>query len=223
MAEQLVEREALIQNNLGLVHACANRFRGRGVDYDDLYQAGCVGLIKAADNFDAGRGFAFSTYAVPVILGEIKRIFRDGGSVKMGRSMKERAQKALREREAYIARTGAEPTIGELAQAMEMEAAELAGALTALQPVISLTLENEEGGGQADIPIASPEEAISDRLALDEVLSQISERDKAIISLRYYQGMTQMRTAQVLGMTQVQVSRREKIILRDLRQRLNGW
>ena len=90
VVEQAASRESLISDNLGLVHSCANRFRGRGVEYDDLFQAGCVGLIKAADGFDPSRGFAFSTYAVPVILGEIRRIFRDGGTVKVGRAMKEK-------------------------------------------------------------------------------------------------------------------------------------
>ena len=98
VVEQAASRESLISDNLGLVHSCANRFRGRGVEYDDLFQAGCVGLIKAADGFDPSRGFAFSTYAVPVILGEIRRIFRDGGTVKVGRAMKEKARNACGKR-----------------------------------------------------------------------------------------------------------------------------
>ena len=100
--ERTIKRNDLIQNNMGLVHSCANKFRGRGVEYDDLFQAGCVGLVKAADNFDVSRGFAFSTYAVPVILGEIKRIFRDGGTVKVSRSMKEKIRFALKEKEKLI-------------------------------------------------------------------------------------------------------------------------
>lgn len=110
VVEQAASRESLISDNLGLVHSCANRFRGRGVEYDDLFQAGCVGLIKAADGFDPSRGFAFSTYAVPVILGEIRRIFRDGGTVKVGRAMKEKARNALREKERLTAerRAGAD-------------------------------------------------------------------------------------------------------------------
>ena len=95
------KRNKLVENNLGLVHSCANRFRGRGTEYDDLFQAGCVGLIKAADNFDESRGFSFSTYAVPVILGEIRRIFRDGGTVKVGRAIKEKSRAALKKKEAY--------------------------------------------------------------------------------------------------------------------------
>lgn len=106
VVEQAASRESLISDNLGLVHSCANRFRGRGVEYDDLFQAGCVGLIKAADGFDPSRGFAFSTYAVPVILGEIRRIFRDGGTVKVGRAMKEKARNALREKERLTASAG---------------------------------------------------------------------------------------------------------------------
>lgn len=99
------ERNELVEKNIGLVHACANKFRGKGAEYDDLFQAGCVGLIKAAENFDPERGFSFSTYAVPVILGEIKRIFRDGGSVKVGRALKEKARAAMREKDALTRRT----------------------------------------------------------------------------------------------------------------------
>ena len=109
VVEQAASRESLISDNLGLVHSCDNRFRGRGVEYDDLFQAGCVGLIKAADGFDPSRGFAFSTYAVPVILGEIRRIFRDGGTVKVGRAMKEKARNACgKERRYRRARAGAD-------------------------------------------------------------------------------------------------------------------
>lgn len=107
------ERNELVEKNIGLVHACANKFRGKGAEYDDLFQAGCVGLIKAAENFDPERGFSFSTYAVPVILGEIKRIFRDGGSVKVGRALKEKARAAMREKEALTAELGCEPTVGQ--------------------------------------------------------------------------------------------------------------
>ena len=116
MEKEKASKDALVNENLGLVHACANKFRGRGAEYDDLFQAGCVGLCKAAANFDAERGFAFSTYAVPVILGEIRRIFRDGGTVKVSRSLKEKARAALKTKQELENELSREPTISELAE-----------------------------------------------------------------------------------------------------------
>ena len=220
MIEQKSGRNELVENNLGLVHACANRFRGRGVEYDDLFQAGCVGLIKAADNFDPSRGFSFSTYAVPVILGEIKRIFRDSGSVKVGRALKERSRAALKRREEITLSLGREPTVGELAQSLGIEAAEAAMLINASMPVMSLTV-GEDTGEQLDVPVASPEDEISDLIALRQAVDSLDERDKHMIEMRYYDGMTQSAVASVLGMTQVQVSRREKAVLQLLRKKLN--
>lgn len=215
------ERDELIENNLGLVHACANRFKGRGAEYDDLFQAGCVGLIKAADNFDPQRGFSFSTYAVPVILGEIKRIFRDGGMVKVGRAIKEKSRAAVKRRDEISLSLGREPTIGELAESLGIDAAETAMLLNASMPVMSLTV-GEDGECQTDIPIESPESKISDSLALRQVLQTLEERDRRMIVLRYYRSMTQSETAKILGMTQVQVSRREKAVLEIIRKRLTA-
>ena len=143
-------RNKTVENNLGLVHACAKRFVGRGVDYDDLFQAGCVGLIKAADNFDKSRGFSFSTYAVPVILGEIKRIFRDGGSVKIGRTIKEKSRIVVKKKEEIISLTGKEPSISELSGILGFEVTETAMLLNASLPAVSLT-SGEEGDSQFDI------------------------------------------------------------------------
>ena len=222
VVEQAATRESLISDNLGLVHSCANRFRGRGVEYDDLFQAGCVGLIKAADGFDPSRGFAFSTYAVPVILGEIHRIFRDGGTVKVGRAMKEKSRNALREKERLTAERGQEPTIGELAEHLGMDIAETAQVLTASMPPVSLTADEENGSGQIDIPVAPPEDMISDTVALEQIMDRLPERDKQLIELRYFKGLTQTVTAEHLGMSQVQVSRREKAILLQMRRYLTG-
>jgi len=214
-------RENLIEENFGLVHACANKFRGRGVEYDDLFQAGCVGLVKAADNFDASRGFAFSTYAVPVILGEIRRIFRDGGAVKIGRSLKEKARNAMKEKDALSIELGREPTISELAQKLGTDVASAAELITVSMPTISLTAsDDEKNGGQLDIPTLPPEEEISERLSLKTVLDSLSQRDRRLIELRYFKGLTQVKTAAELGMSQVQVSRREKAILLELRKKL---
>lgn len=213
------ERNKIVENNLGLVHACANRFKGRGVEYDDLFQAGCVGLIKAADKFDETRGFSFSTYAVPVILGEIKRIFRDGGAIKIGRTIKEKARNLQVIREELSVLTGREPTVGEIAEKMEIEPAEAAMLLNVASPVISLT-SGEEGEFQIDVPVESPEKEISDSLALNQILLSLDERDRKMIELRYFKGLTQSKTAAYLGMTQVQVSRKEKSVLELLRKKL---
>ncbi|MCR4925875.1 MAG: sigma-70 family RNA polymerase sigma factor [Clostridiales bacterium] len=217
-----INRNELIEKNLGLVHSCANKFRGRGVEYDDLYQAGCVGLIKAVDGFDAEKGFAFSTYAVPVILGEIKRIFRDGGAIKVGRALKEKARNAMKIKEKMAKELGQEPTIKELANALDIDEAETAEILNVAMPPVSLTADDENGGGQLDIPVASPEDELSDNIALYEIMEKISERDRKLIELRYFNGYTQSVTAQNLGMSQVQVSRREKAILLEMRKKLTG-
>lgn len=219
MTEIKAERNKLVEDNLGLVYSCANRFKGRGAEYDDLFQAGCVGLIKAADNFDESRGFSFSTYAVPVILGEIKRIFRDGGTVKVGRAIKEKSRAALKQKEEIAVKLGREPTISELAFSLGVDAAEAAMLLNASMPVVSLTA-SDEGEGQLDIPVDSPENEVSDFLALRQVLESLDERDRIMIELRYYGGLTQSKTAVKLGMTQVQVSRREKIVLEQIRKKL---
>ncbi|MBQ2774470.1 MAG: sigma-70 family RNA polymerase sigma factor [Clostridia bacterium] len=216
------ERNALVEQNIGLVHSCANKFRSRGVEYDDLFQAGCVGLIKAAENFDPDRGFSFSTYAVPVILGEIKRIFRDGGSVKVGRALKEKARAAMREKEKLTLELGQEPTITELADRLGLDVAQTAQLMNVAMPTVSLTASDDDGGGQIDVPVDSPEMITSDLIALREVISMLDDRDREMIKLRYYSGFTQSRTAEVLGMSQVQVSRREKAVLALLRRNLSA-
>ena len=217
---QDVNRENLIKDNFGLVHACANKFRGRGVEYDDLFQAGCVGLVKAADNFDFTRGFAFSTYAVPVILGEIRRIFRDGGAIKIGRSLKEKARNAMKLRDELSVELGREPTVSELAEKLGTDVASAAELITLSMPTISLTATDDEKTGQLDIPTEAPENEISERLSLKSVLDGLAEKDRKLIELRYFKGLTQVRTAEQLGMSQVQVSRREKLILFELRKKL---
>lgn len=215
-------REELIEENLGLVHACANRFRGRGIEYEDMFQAGCIGLIKAADGYDPGRGFAFSTYAVPVILGEIRRMFRDGGAIKVGRAMKERARAVLHARSELAEELGREPRIGEIAEALGLERTQAAQALAAGMPVLSLTADEEGEERQLDVPVESADVALSDKIALREVMRQMPERDRRLIELRYFQGLTQVKTADALHMSQVQVSRREKEILLRMRKSLTG-
>lgn len=217
-----VNRDALISDNLGLVHACANRFRGKGIEYDDLFSAGCLGLVKAADGFRPELGFAFSTYAVPAVLGEIRRLFRDGGAIKISRSLKERARTASRIREELTNALNREPTLRELAEKMGVSEFEMAELVNLASPVVSLTELDEAGGGQTDIPVESGEDEIQNSLALGEVLERLPENDRKLIELRYYKGFTQMKTAEALGLSQVQVSRRERSILLEMRKRLTG-
>ena len=214
------DRSAMVEQNLGLVHSGAHRFQGRGIEYDDLVQAGCMGLVKATAAFDESRGVMFSTYAVPVILGEIRRLFRDGGTVKVSRSIKELGVKAARVREQLSTTLGRDAAISEVAEAMGKEPGEIAQALAATTPPVSLTAGEEEGGGQLDLPVDSPEELLSDILALKQAMERMEDRDRRLIILRYYQNQTQTQTAQELGMTQVQVSRREKKLMQYFRQEL---
>ena len=205
MVSDKTRREAFITQNLGLVHACAGRFRGRGIEYDDLYGAGCMGLVKACDNFDPERGVCFSTYAVPVILGE----------------MKELGMRVQAAREHTMKLCGTEPTLSQLAEQLGESVENVAMAIQAAQPAMSLTPEGrEDAEHQLDIPVESPEEALADRISLEEVLRALPEQDRQLIQLRFYGNRTQSETAKVLHTTQVQISRRERKILVLLRRRL---
>ena len=221
MVSDKTRRESFIERNLGLVHSCAGRFRGRGIEYDDLYSAGCIGLVKACDNFDEERGVRFSTHAVPVILGEIKKLFRDGGTVKVSRSLKELGLRVQAAREHHMKVCGVEPTLSQLAEELGEPTENITLAIQAAQPAMSLTPENaEDGEHQLDIPVESPEEMLSDRISLAEVIETLPEEDKKLIRLRFYGNKTQSETAKVLHTTQVQISRRERKILLLLRRRL---
>lgn len=210
-------REEMISQNIGLVHSIANRFRGRGADYDDLFQSGCVGLIKAVDNFDTSKGFAFSTYAVPVIMGEIKRIFRDGGAIKVSRSLKEKAIKAQALRDKFVKRELREPTVSELSQMLDCSLEETAEVLNVITPMISLNSSGEDGENTLDIPI-DESDMLFDRLSVHQLITHLDETEQQIINLRYYKGYTQSKTAKDLGVSQVQISRKEKAILQKLRK-----
>lgn len=212
-------KKPIAEENLGLVHLCANRFRGRGIEYDDLYSAGCIGLLKAVKAFDSGRGVKFSTYAVPVILGEIKRLFRDGGAIRVSRGLKELSLRLQRLCEEFRQREMREPTITELAQLSGESESNVSEALCVSQPLLSLTAGDDDEG-QTDIPTESPDESITDLLALRQILAQLEPNDRALLELRYFKGLTQSKTAKALGMTQVQVSRREKKLLTRMREEL---
>lgn len=207
------------EEHLGLVHMCAGRFSNRGIPYEDLYSAGCEGLVKAANAFDASRGLQFSTYAVPVILGEIKRLFRESGTVHVSRSLRELAMKVQQITERAVKETGAEPPLSVLAEQTGASPEEITTALCACSPVLSLTAPDEDAG-QMDIAVEAPDEKISDSLALRQVMASLPPADRRLLELRYYHELTQVRTAELLGMTQVQVSRREKKLLLYLRQEL---
>ncbi|MBR0447688.1 MAG: sigma-70 family RNA polymerase sigma factor [Clostridia bacterium] len=211
-------RDAFICENMGLVHTCAKRFSGKGIEYDDLFQAGCVGLVKAVDGFDPQRGLCFSTYAVPLILGEIRHLFREGGAIKAGRALRALSYRVSRLREQMTAALGREPSVGELAAELQEDPEQVAQAVGLSVPPLSLT--SPEGESAMDLPVESYEQAVTDRLALWQVMEELEPRDRALIRLRYLGRQTQQATADRLGMTQVQVSRREKVLLKQMREML---
>lgn len=215
-------RDELISENLGLVHSCANKFRNRGIEYDDLYSAGCLGLVKAADGFDETLGFRFSTYAVPAILGEIKRLFRDGGAVKVSRSLKEKSREAIKLRDELSVSLGREPTVSELSERLGINEFDTVELLNIAVPPASLTATDEDGERQIDIPVEFGEDQIHNSIALREIIDKMPEADRRLIELRYYRGLTQTVTAQRLGLSQVQVSRRERSLLQEMRRKMTG-
>ena len=218
-----MNKNDLASKHLGLVHALCRRFTGKGIEYEELYAAGCLGLTKALNNFDASRGLQFSTYAVPVILGEIRRLFRDGGSIRVSRRLRELSMKINRLRDGYISEHGEEPSISCLAEALSVSNEEICEALNSARTPLSLTADsNEDGESQTDVPVPDIQEEIAERLSLREALNGLEERDKKIINLRYFQSKTQVETAKLLSMTQVQVSRREKKILGEIRRLMSG-
>ena len=217
MLKQKDERDCFIEENMGLVHAICKRFVGRGIEYDDLFQAGCIGLIKATDAFDSERGIMFSTYAVPVIMGEIRRLFRDGGAVKVSRSVKELSFHINRKKEALEQKLNREPTVSEIAEELGVSSEAVTEAICASQNTVSLTYDGEDGLCEADLPTVSTEDEISDRLVLNEAFLKLNETERLIVECRYYKYMTQSKTAKALNMSQVQVSRAEKKILLKLR------
>lgn len=210
-------RDSFIESNLPLVHSLCKRFVGRGIEYDDLYQAGCVGLIKATDGFDEGRGLCFSTYAVPVILGEIRRMFRDGGSVKVSRSLKELSLKITRIKAQLELKLSREPTVSELAAELGVTSEEITEAQSAALPTVSLTYESDDGVNEMDVSVSGPEDLLTNKLLLERAFKNLDDTEQQIIRCRYFEYLTQNETAAKMGMSQVQVSRAEKKILLKLR------
>ena len=219
-------QDSLITQNTGLVHSVVRRFAGRGHDAEDLFQIGCIGLIKAAQKFDMTFGVKFSTYAVPMIMGEIKRFLRDDGIIKVSRSLKETAAKAMRIQEELTAQNGVEPSLKEIADRMQITPQELAAALDAGAKPESLyaTVDN---GTREGIPLLEKlengtdyEGEITTRLAIRQMLGEFEEREQRLLVMRYFKQKTQTQVARVLGISQVQVSRIEKKLLLKMREKM---
>lgn len=217
----MTDKNKIAQSNIGLVHACCKRFKGKGIEYEELFSAGSLGLAKAINSFDEERGCAFSTYAFPVIMGEIKRLFRDGGAVKVSRTLKELAVAISKLNNESKLKNGIELTVTQLAQRLDTSVEKVVDALNSVKNPLSLTAEfDEDGNPQIDVPVDDIQYEISERLSLEQTLELLEKKDREIIRLRYYQSKTQTQTAKLLNMTQVQVSRREKKILAMIRQKM---
>ena len=211
--------ERLVTENTGLIWSIARRYFGRGVEPDDLFQLGCVGFLKAVEGFDTAYGTQFSTYAVPKIAGEIRRFLRDDGAVKVSRSIKERAAAIKKTRERLTGDFGREPTVSELSEAMGLSPEEIASAETATSAAESIQRQTgEEGFSLEDVLCTDGmEEKLLEKLALREALRHLGEKERLVIQLRYYHSLTQQRVAELIGVSQVQVSRIEKKALERLR------
>ena len=211
--------EQLVVENSGLIWSIARRYFGRGTEPDDLYQLGCVGFLKAVAGFDLSYGTQFSTYAVPKIAGEIRRFLRDDGQVKVSRSLKERAAQIHQARTRLTGTLGREPAVSELAAELGLTPEEIAMAETATGMAESIQRENgEEGFSLEDVLCTDGmEDRILESLSLRNALSHLTERERMVIDLRYFHGLTQQKIAGLLGVSQVQVSRIEKKALRNLR------
>ena len=214
--------EQVLEENNGLIWSVVRRYYGRGVEPDDLYQLGCMGFLKAVQGFDPQYGTQFSTYAVPKIAGEIRRFLRDDGPVKVSRGLKERGVSVRGARTRLCAQLGREPSLSELAEETGLTPEEIAAAETAVEPVISLQAETGENGLTLEgvLTAGSEEERLVEQMTLRAALAALPEREQQVLLLRYYRGMTQVQTARVVGVSQVQVSRLERRALERLRREL---
>lgn len=220
--------ERLVVDNMGLVRSVALKFRDRGTETEDLIQIGTMGMIKAIHSFDCERGTAFSTYAVPLIVGEIRRHLRDDGLIRVSRGYRHTGAILMRERARIVAEEGREPSISELAAACGITREEAAVALDALTPVASLS-DNAYGEDSPELGAVIPDQSEADdmarqidRIALSQVIATLPPMWKKIVLMRYYRDMTQQQVAELLGITQVKVSREEKKIMAYMREQLGG-
>ena len=214
--------EQVLEENNGLIWSIVRRYYGRGVEPEDLYQLGCIGFLKAVQGFDPDYGTQFSTYAVPKIAGEIRRFLRDDGAVKVSRSLKERGISIRSLRRRLVSELGREPTLSELSELSGLTPEEIAAAETATEPVVSLQAETGENGLTLEgmLSEGNLEENLVEKLALKSALEALPEREKQVLLLRYYKGLTQTQAAKVLGVSQVQVSRLERRGVDKLRGQL---
>ena len=212
--------ETLIKENSGLIWSIARRFFGRGVEAEDLYQLGCLGFLKAIEGYDESFGTRFSTYAVPKIAGEIRRFLRDDGAVKVSRSIKERANFIRQARERLNQRLGREPLLSELSAETGLSPEDIAAAEIATETPDSLQRENSDGGFtlESALGIDGMEDEVVESIALREAISMLPQKEQMLIFLRFYKGLTQDKTAKILGVSQVQVSRMEKKAIEFLRK-----
>jgi len=211
--------QQVLTENVGLIWSIVKRYSGCGVDTDDLYQLGCIGFIKAVKGFDLTYGTQFSTYTVPKIAGEIRRFLRDDGSVKVGRSLREKGQTLFYTRERLRHTLGREPQLSELAQETGMTVEEVAAVELANGPLESLQQETIDGLTlESTLGTDSPEEGMVEKIALREAIDSLPERERITILLRFFRGMTQEQTARILKVSQVQVSRLERKGLAKLRE-----
>ena len=215
-------KETLITENAGLIWSITRRFYGRGVDPDDLYQLGCLGFLKAVEGFDTEFGTQFSTYAVPKISGEIRRFLRDDGAIKVSRVLKERAFTIVSGRSKLLSTLGREPTLAELSEITGISPEEIAEAEMATAATESMQSTIGEDGFSLEKVLADPksEDQLLEHISLREAISKLSERQRMVITLRYFHGLTQARVAVVLNVSQVQVSRIEKKALAELKESL---
>ncbi|MBQ3426029.1 MAG: RNA polymerase sporulation sigma factor SigG [Clostridia bacterium] len=217
-------RDKFIRGNLRLVLSVIQRFANRGENLDDLFQVGCIGLIKSIDNFDTSVGVQFSTYAVPMIIGEVRRFLRDEGPIRVSRSLKDIAYKALRAKERYINTHSKEPTVSELAKELDIPREDIVMALDAIADPISLFEPIYHDGGEAVYVMDQIKDSKNtdaswlESIALKEAMRHLSPREKHILNLRFFNGRTQMEVAEDIGISQAQVSRVEKSALKRLRK-----
>ncbi len=217
-------REKFIQGNLRLVLSVIQRFNNRGENADDLFQVGCIGLIKAIDNFDINMNVQFSTYAVPMIIGEVRRYLRDNNAIRVSRSLKDTAYKALNTKERLTAKNSTEPTVADIAKEMNVPAEDVVFALDAIADPVSLFEPVYHDGGEAIFVMdqvkdtKNTDENWLENIALAEALKHLDEREKHILDLRFFRAKTQMEVADEIGISQAQVSRLEKSALKQLRK-----
>lgn len=219
-------REEFIQGNLRLVLSVIQRFGSRGETADDLFQVGCIGLIKSIDNFDLSVGVRFSTYAVPMIIGEVRRYLRDNNSIRVSRSLRDTAYKALQAKERLTAANQKEPTVSEIAKELGMEKEDVVFALDAIADPVSLYEPVYHDGGDAVFVMdqvkdeKSCDEQWLEQIGLNEAMKRLSSREKHILNLRFFQGRTQMEVAKEIGISQAQVSRLEKSAITHMRKHM---